>query len=96
MDVREKNYASLRDVLEKAYKRASEGKGEERHAKGLPFEKQSWHDICEHHGIGFVLGQAEKKSIEQYGLPKEQRIDELLDVIVYTSMCIIKLEEEEE
>ena len=93
--MKDKNYESLWDVLEKAYKRASEGKGKERHAKDLPFEKQLWHDICGHHGIGFVLGQAEKKSVEQYGLPKEQRIDELLDVIVYTSMCIINLTEEE-
>jgi len=93
MNKRDNNYETLRAVLDMAYSRASEGKGRERHAKDTPFEEQLWHDICGHHGIGFMLGQVEKKAVEQYGLPHEKRIDELLDIIVYTSMCVIKLKE---
>ena len=91
MGMESEDFKSLRDVLEQAYQRASSGKGQERHATGVRFEEQPWHDIYKHHGIGFVLGQAEKKMIEQYRLPDEERIKELLDVIVYVSMGIIAL-----
>jgi len=93
MTIEDEGFKSLRVVLELAYQRASSGKGQERHATSVKFEEQPWHDIYKHHGIGFVLGQAEKKMIEQYKLSNEQRIDELLDVIVYVSMGIIALGE---
>jgi len=87
-----KGYEALEDVLHRALDRAAKGKGKERHADGLPFGEQPWVRICERHGIGYPLGQVDKKLVEQYKLPTEQRIDELLDVIVYTAMSIIHIE----
>jgi hypothetical protein len=94
MTIEDEDFKSLSVVLERAYQRASSGKGKERHATGVRFEEQPWHDIYKHHGIGFVLGQAEKKMIEQYKLTNEERINELLDVIVYVAMGVIALGED--
>ena len=94
MEIKNEKFKSLSVVLEQAYQRASSGKGKERHSTGESFEEQPWHDIYKHHGMGFVLGQAEKKMIEQYRLTNKERINELLDVIIYTSMGIIALKED--
>ncbi len=85
-------YEALADVLERAYKQASEGKGKERHANDLPFDKQPMQTIAGHHGVGFLLGQAEKKTGESYVLPHDRAIAELLGAINYIAGAVVFLE----
>ena len=39
-EMNEKGYEALADVLARAYKQASQGKGKDRHASGEPFTEQ--------------------------------------------------------
>lgn len=91
-------YASLAEVLNRAYKQASEGKGVERHAKeGEAFEDQLLFRIAEKHGVGFLTGQAVKKLDESARLfddfGTEAAVRELLGAIVYTAAAVIALED---
>ena len=93
-------YASLLDVLNRAYKQASEGKGVERHAKdGESFEDQLLFRIADKHGVGFLTGQAVKKLDESARLfddfGTEAAVKELLGAIVYTAAAVIALEKED-
>lgn len=87
------NYQSLQNVLEEAYIQASEGKGQERHAKGEPFEEQK---ICEitrrliGSPIQSLLYQAVKKI---YETTRTDPIPELLGAINYIAAGIIILRE---
>lgn len=56
-----RDYEKLDDVLSRAFKQASMGKGAERHADGKPFHEQPMQRLCELYGVGFALGQAGKK-----------------------------------
>ena len=90
-------YASLAEVLNRAYKQASEGKGVERHAKeGEAFEDQLLFRIAEKHGVGFLTGQAVKKLDESARLfddfGTDAAVRELLGAIVYTAAAVIALE----
>lgn len=87
-----KGYESLADVLERAFKQAAEGKGRERHANDLPFDKQPMQLIADKRGVGFLLGQADKKSEEAMGLPTERAVAELLGAINYIAGAIIFIE----
>ncbi|OPY16254.1 MAG: hypothetical protein A4E69_00274 [Syntrophus sp. PtaB.Bin138] len=90
------DYQSLQNVLEDAYRQASQGKGAERHAKGEPFEEQK---ICEitrrliGSPIQSLLYQAVKKI---YETTRTDPIPELLGAINYIAAGIIILRELEE
>ena len=81
-------YQSLRDVLDEAFKQASEGKGRIRHGGDKPFEQQMTVEIARQFN-GFPEGQALKKIFESKRLDKDAAINELLGAIVYLAMAII-------
>lgn len=89
-------YESLANVLHRAFQQAADGKGAERHANSLPFEKQPMQSIAQKHGVGFLLGQADKKTFEAHGMVKRQQEDravhELLGAINYLAGAIIFIE----
>lgn len=97
---RKDNYKELKDILEMALKRCSEGKGKERHnpTGNKSFVSQPICTITRSVGLGFPLGQAAKKLDELSTFcSNKSKIDELLDVIVYASAAIqILMEKEEE
>lgn len=88
------DYASLSNVLRRAYDQASDGKGSERHGQDLPFTKQPMQLIQDLVGEGFVLGQAIKKMQESQRLPHDAAIRELLGAINYIAGAIIHKEKE--
>lgn len=92
-------YELLQDVLERAYNQAAVGKGAERHADGLPFHGQPMQKIADRRGIGFILGQADKKSEEAQGMlergQRDAAIQELLGAIVYLSGAVIWIERQD-
>ena len=93
-------YAGLADVLTRAYDQAAVGKGAERHADNKPFADQPMQHIARRRGIGFILGQADKKSEEAQGMlargEREKAVHELLGAIVYLAGAIIYIEKEHE
>ncbi|ABS68894.1 hypothetical protein Xaut_3666 [Xanthobacter versatilis] len=92
-------YETLKDILDAAYAQASKGKGKERHANDKPFHDQPIMHIARKRGIGFPLGQADKKSEEAQGMlergQKDAAIRELLGSIVYLSAAILLIRERE-
>lgn len=85
-------YASLADVLNRAFDQAARGKGAERHAQGQPFDRQPMQDLIRLHGIGFATGQASKKAQEAHRLPRDRAVAELLGAINYLAGAIIAIE----
>lgn len=61
-------YEALAEVLQAAYDQAAKGKGAERHANDLPFHEQPMQQIARRRGLGFLLGQADKKTEEAQGM----------------------------
>lgn len=88
------NYASLSNVLRRAYDQAASGKGHERHAQELPFNKQPMQQIQDLVGEGFALGQAIKKMQESQRLQHDAAIRELLGAINYIAGVIIHKEKQ--
>lgn len=89
-------YTKLHEVLDMAFKQASQGKGKERHAtEGEPFERQIICEVCRRVGHGYTWGQAVKKIYEAERLPKDRAIAELLGAINYLAADIIVLMEKE-
>lgn len=88
-------YQRLAAVLYGAYGQASGGKGRERHANGLPFERQPMAEINKLLGSrdGFLY-QAMKKIVESKRLPRERAIAELYGAINYIAGAVISLEDE--
>jgi hypothetical protein len=78
-------YESLGQVLQLAVDQAAKGKGLSRHASGEPFDQQKICRISRAVGVGFALGQAEKKIEESARLPVEAALHELLGAINYTA-----------
>lgn len=62
------NYTTLRTILDAAFAHAATGKGKERHARDLPFDKQPMLETTRLVGPGFPLGQAIKKAGEAAGM----------------------------
>lgn len=93
-------YESLSDVLLRAFDQAATGKGAERHADGKSFEDQPMQHIARRRGIGFILGQADKKSEEAQGMldrgEKAKAVHELLGAIVYLAGAIIFIEKDKQ
>ncbi len=85
------NYAYLGDVLDRALKQASGGKGHERHSCGEPFEEQLMVTI-EKLNVGFSLGQAIKKIVESCRLEPEAATLERYGAINYIAGKIIETE----
>lgn len=85
-------YETLYDVLSDAYDQASKGKGKDRHAQDLPFDRQPMQQVAQLVGIGFPLGQAIKKVQEAQRLPYERARAELLGAINYIAGAIIYLD----
>lgn len=93
MDDTDSKYAPLQAVLGAAYEQAANGKGRERHAKDKPFLEQTIFQTAEAHGLGFLTGQAEKKTREALGLlaakGPEAAERELLGAVVYLAAAVI-------
>lgn len=87
-----KGYEKLDDVLARAFKQASQGKGKERHANDFPFHEQPMQQVNRMVGVGFSHGQAIKKIVESQNMPPEQAVHELLGAICYLAGSIITLE----
>lgn len=87
-----KGYEKLDDVLARAFKQASQGKGKERHANDLPFHEQPMQQVNRMVGVGFSHGQAIKKIVESQNMPPEQAVHEILGAICYLAGSIITLE----
>lgn len=89
-------YERLAAVLERAYAQAATGKGRERHADNKPFHEQPMQQIGDRRGVGFILGQADKKSEEAQGMLERGDADaavrELLGAINYLSGAVIWIE----
>jgi len=85
-------YESLAGVLKLAYDQASVGKGDERHAKGQPFDKQVMQVGADQFGVGSLLFQAFKKAEESQRLPHDRAVAELLGAINYLAGAVIALE----
>lgn len=92
IDMNERGYESLADVLQRAYDQAAKGKGKERHARGEPFTEQVMQQGAQRFGVGSLLFQAFKKSEESQRLPQDRAINELLGSIVYLAGAVIALE----
>lgn len=89
-------YTSLASVFQRAYDQAAKHKGAERHANDKPFHEQPMQTVANHHGIGFILGQASKKAIEAQGMlgrgDPDKAIHELLGAINYIAGAVINIE----
>jgi hypothetical protein len=86
-------YEKLIDVLEAAYKQASQGKGKERHGGlGAAFEDQPMATINKQLGSthGFIY-QAHKKSLEAMRLPTDRAQAEILGAINYLAGAYIAM-----
>lgn len=89
-------YETLAAVLHDAFDQAANGKGKERHANALPFDQQPMQQIGDRRGVGFILGQADKKSEEAQGMFDRGEVDaairEILGAIVYLAGAAIYME----
>lgn len=85
-------YYSLADVLARAFDQAAKGKGDERHANGLPFDQQPMQATAQKFGVGFLLGQATKKAEESQAMPHDAAVHEILGAINYLAGAVIYLE----
>ena len=84
-------YDELLSVLKEAYEQASIGKGRERHAHGdKAFMDQQILTGQRKYGMGFALGQADKKMEEAFHMSNwaSARRD-LLGALVYVSAAIL-------
>ena len=87
-------FARLSQVLNLAYEQAAKGKGVERHGFDMAFEDQPMQDIAKLHGLGFLTGQADKKSREAlHMLEPERQVHELLGAIVYLAGAVIHIQD---
>lgn len=68
-------YKTLSDILDAAFNHAATGKGKERHARDLPFDKQPMLETTRLVGPGFPLGQAIKKAGEAAGMIERGQYD---------------------
>lgn len=92
-------YERLAQVLQSAFAQAAHGKGKERHANALPFHEQPMQQIARSRGLGFILGQADKKSQEGQGMLERGNADacvrELLGAIVYLAGAVVFIQDQQ-
>jgi len=98
-DTHTDGYEDLRAILDEAYAQSSQGKGKERHANNLPWDKQPILQITRNVGLGYPTGQAAKKIYESCGMVKREKreaaVQELLGAIVYAAAAIRYIRESE-
>lgn len=90
---RKGKYSKLNECLAAAVEQATKGKGQRHGGDRTPFLEQPWVRLYKTHGLGFLLGQADKKYHEALG--KENEADqcrEILGAIVYLGMALLVLE----
>jgi len=84
---------SVAAVLSAAITQATKGKGQRHGGDKTPFLEQPWVRLFKTHGLGFLLGQADKKYHEACGKEnKEDAEREFLGAIVYLGMALLVLE----
>jgi hypothetical protein len=92
------NYTTLRAILDAAFNHAATGKGKERHARDLPFDKQPMLETTRLVGPGFPLGQAIKKAGEAAGMIERGELDaaeaECLGAINYLAGAVAWVREQ--
>jgi hypothetical protein len=77
-----------------ALSQAQDGKGKERHANDLPFDKQIICTATREEGHGFTRGQIRKKIEEVKRLPTvDAQIREMLSIIVYAAADIMVMQD---
>lgn len=90
-------YIKLEGVLRAAYEQAALGKGDARHANGLPFHDQRI--LVNARSLNSPVGLAQqvlKKTQEALGLStKQAQVNELLGAIIYLAAMVIFIEEED-
>ncbi|MBF0251895.1 MAG: hypothetical protein HQL35_14835 [Alphaproteobacteria bacterium] len=84
-------------MLQRALDQAASGKGAERHALDQRrFEDQRSMTIARHQGVGYPLGQAEKKAGEAVVLLRARGMDaferEVLGLINYAAIALLAAE----
>jgi len=93
-------YRLLRTILEAAFAHAATGKGKERHARDLPFDKQPMLETTRLVGPGFPLGQAIKKAGEAAGMIERSEYSaaeaECLGAINYLAGAVAWMRERKE
>lgn len=91
-------YRLLRAILDAAFNHAAVGKGKERHARNLPFDKQPMLETTRLVGPGFPLGQAIKKAGEAAGMIERGELDsaeaECLGAINYLAGAVAWVREQ--
>ncbi|EKS29254.1 hypothetical protein [Afipia felis] len=94
------NYTTIRTILNAAFNHAATGKGKERHARNLPFDKQPMLETTRLVGHGFPLGQAIKKAGEAAGMIERGELDaaeaECLGAINYLAGAVAWMREQRE
>lgn len=94
------NYTTIRTILNAAFNHAATGKGKERHARNLPFDKQPMLETTRLVGHGFPLGQAIKKAGEAAGMIERGELDaaeaECLGAINYLAGAVAWMREVKE
>lgn len=92
------SYTTLRTILDAAFAHAATGKGKERHARDLPFDKQPMLETTRLVGPGFPLGQAIKKAGEAAGMIERVEYDaaeaECLGAINYLAGAVAWMREQ--
>lgn len=92
-------YKTLSAILDAAFAHAATGKGKERHARDLPFDKQPMLETTRLVGPGFPLGQAIKKAGEAAGMIERGELDaaeaECLGAINYLAGAVAWMREQQ-
>lgn len=91
--VKRSRYQTIEDVLAAAVLQATKGKGQRHGGDTTPFLEQPWVKLYRTHGLGFLLGQADKKYHEALSKPDDESFErEILGAIVYLGMALLALE----
>lgn len=88
-------YDTLFTILCRALHQAQDGKGQERHANGKPFDQQPIMAITDLVGMGFQTGQAIKKTVEAHGMVNRNQLAEaereLLGAINFLAAAVLRI-----
>jgi hypothetical protein len=80
----------LAKILSEVLEQITQGKGQERHGGGVPFQDQPWKHILDNVGDGFSTGQALKKIFELKSLTNLASYKrEVLGAIAYLCMSLM-------
>ena len=91
--IKQSCYKTIEDVLAAAVLQATKGKGQRHGGDATPFLEQPWVKLYRTHGLGFLLGQADKKYHEALSKPDTESFErEILGAIVYLGMALLALE----